>query len=819
MDFPYSPRSPATPPNIYDQLSPGASPIGRVDQPFYSPNGSPTAPISPGLVQMKIDRGEPLTAAETRVAYSMANLSRPMSPGYSSLQGSPTRYSPRSPGASLIDRVDQPFYSPERSPVYLPGDPLGASPTAPISPGLVQMKMDRGERLTAAEAQVANSMAYQASVYRPGSPSGSPRARLSVSPVRPLLTSPGGSPIRPSAVSPIRGRPSMSIQNTNQPSADGPGDVATQWFAEHQPVEVINGIKIYDAEGVPYLSDPKQTDKERVYDFYRQDGDRLDHIFLWKARATIDTLRAAEIADPGLSPTIEMNLTILAQIYGYIFRAFDNYRQETEGRGLGYYNVIEQLVKHTSTTDFNLYDFTLGYLNFGESGGVYDFINEQIIPMAKQVYMQLGFEKSYFGYVNPQNPYVMAKKGEVPLRPDTFEAFAFFDRAPPKYTAAQQAVSSWHGPSIEGCHDRRLKPIFTIGGWSKKDLVAAIKSSGLWKDVSQLKKAGRYQRSQLKGIAFADVGMKSGNRAANEFNRNEVLPGFRKNAYMSHCYYESVYRKIFSTLDFINWPLLCKLNAVSLEGIRAIAVEHYDANPGQVEKASVSEICAFVTEQSHKRLELTENLALTLAKEATAAQAGFVHRPGSRWVQPPTMRMMAGMSPEAPTNDYAIYLKIKAYCEDDNVTKDNLIGFAEALRVRDLLPPDLESYTKSDLCDRLIDVLLPRAEKYESILFDCSDPAIKVRHIINAANLMELGNIFPKDVSRLTKERACEIITNYIALLQEARALKLAPGADEGQRRTMALGGLGYGFSGNGTQRVSPSRSVQNSNMSPPGLL
>lgn len=128
-----------------------------------------------------------------------------------------------------------------------------------------------------------------------------------------------------------------------------------------------------------------------------------------------------------------------------------------------------------------------------------------------------------------------------------------------------------------------------------------------------------------------------------------------------------------------------------------------------------------------------------------------------------------------PNDDYELYLRIKEYCENDKVTKENLIGYAEALNIRSYLPDNVDKYSKGDLCDYLLDFLLPRAEKYEAVLFDCSDPAIKVRHIINSANTMGLGALFPKDISKITKERACFIITNYIQLLRDAGKLTIAP--------------------------------------------
>jgi len=752
------------------------------------PSTSPTSPrISTADVIQKFLRGEPLNAEEIAVAerarwqigvrlragdYTV----RPDEVNFvdrinAMEQASAQAASPMSPGLSPIAMGSpQPFYSPGMSP-NMPGSP-GFSPQ--LSPSMVRTKYQRGLALTPNEMRVAVDNGI---IGGPVSPGQNPLMNVNNNNNSAAVSSRRAASMGPSAV------------NRN--------DRVAMFFATHQPIEVISGIRIYDINDLPVVRGSKGFQK-----FIMQPYGRLEHIFVQEARRAIDDRRADETRDPGLSPTIEMDLAISAGVFALFYREFYKGEQDTE-----FYMLAEELIA--------LYrlDVDAGVTNFIKVGrrreSSSEFITNEVIPFVTDAYRQLGFDRTYFGFVNLQNPYVMAKMGKIPLRADTFEAFAFFDRAPDAYAALNGKLTSQGArTSCFGSAHRWLplrtqggwSPMRKMGGWKKLDLFNAIKSSGLLKDVTQLKRFGR--QKQTMGITFKDLGIPPSGRD------QMILPGFASTPYLALCYYETIYRKIFSTLDFINWPLLCKLNAVSLEGIRTIAIEHYDANPAMVANASIGDICAFVGEQSRKRLELTEELALTLAREAQTTQQGFTHRPGSRWVAPPTMQLMAGgQTPIAPNDDYRMYLRIKAYCEDDTVTKENLIGYTIGLRIRDMLPENLDTFTKADICDHLLDILLPRAEKYEAILFDCSDPAIKVRHILNAANTMGLGAIFPKDITRLTKERACEIITNYIALLQQATAPTVAQTMGDVERNKLYFAGIN--LQGNSPAGRSPSGSLQ----------
>jgi hypothetical protein len=471
----------------------------------------------------------------------------------------------------------------------------------------------------------------------------------------------------------------------------------------------------------------------------------------------------------GLFPPIELTISTMVTAFELLQPIILKQAANVDKEG---HYLLEHFLVYYQYPDRNLgvYMMAADMLPAGALRGIRGYDQkfwEEVRTLVKLTYEGLGYDFSYFGFVRRDHPYYLARKGKIPLKPNTFEPFSFFKLAPEKYMWMANELNT---TNIRTMRLSCLRPPYTdavkMSGWKKQDLFDAIKRSGLWKDVSNLPRImygiGETRRM---GIALKDL------RIIQHDPKQAVVKGLAGQPYMSHCYYEALYRKIYSTVDYIDWPLLCQLNAVSLENIRKVAVADFHANPAQVENASVTDICRYVQETAEKRRNLTKSLAL----QSQAAMEGFVGQPGSRWVQPQTLQRRGprGEAISAPTDDYQLYLAVQRYCQDPKITKEELVGYSEALNIRSYLPDNVDRYSKGDLCDYLLDFLLPKAQKYESILIDCNDPAISVRHILNAATIMELGGIFPKDVSNLSKERACEILTRYIQLLRERSRLNL----------------------------------------------
>lgn len=92
--------------------------------------------------------------------------------------------------------------------------------------------------------------------------------------------------------------------------------------------------------------------------------------------------------------------------------------------------------------------------------------------------------------------------------------------------------------------------------------------------------------------------------------------------------------------------------------------------------------------------------------------------------------------------------------------------------MRHMIPRDAEQYEKATLCQYLLDFLYPQATKYDNIYFDCSNPHVEVRHIINALHIMDIADILPKNANNLSKAEICAIINEYLDILTANRQIE-----------------------------------------------
>ena len=562
-------------------------------------------------------------------------------------------------------------------------------------------------------------------------------------------------------------------------------------------VETISGVDIVE------LATNYDRYDESDYFTTASDGPVLRRIGIHKARAFLDRVLAEDAEFPGLFPSLSLNIKIIKRIYSAIYKNWENYNEE-EGE-THYADFLKFMVAYTETveSDLGIWHYNREYGPQSDHYPLPEDVFNQVFDYMKTAYQSKGFTWFYYGIVNTDNPFFKAKNGDIPLRPDTFEAFSTFVTNPSRYTEIIKVMERqpFHGGGAEQIIKvKSVSGAFSkAAGWKKEDLFAAIKGSGLWKDLTpvldEMKQPGRvfphFARARYspgrypktKGISYRDIGI----------DRDGFLPGLPdgdlitqphlvkgimtrgggKRLYMKKSYYEALYRRIFSTLHFINWPLFCQRNAMSLETLKEVAEKDYGIDSASMVNASYKDICGELTRISKERFELTDNLAKTLAIEAKYGSRGFVMRPGSVWVQPAYREAFA--EEEKIISDYDQYMKIKEFCEDDSRTKEDLIRMTENIGIRHMLPNDLSKYEKSDICFYLLDIYLPKAEKYEYIAFDCRNDAISLRHILNTATMMGLGGIFPQDVSRMTKADACNIINNYVNILLAAKAPTLAP--------------------------------------------
>ncbi len=407
-----------------------------------------------------------------------------------------------------------------------------------------------------------------------------------------------------------------------------------------------------------------------------------------------------------------------------------------------------------------------------------------------RVYNEAGFHWRYFMYYNDKHPLARIYNGEIPLRPDTFEMGTTLDELL-EYEDNMKDLNNheyWRmktrpldNPGIARGVDRTIGPFL---GWRKETLVEAIRKSGLLKTFV---KPGAGGPVSYEGLLRADLGLISvppppGNPYWRHPNTDwKYLTGFDDNSARKRdpnaptknlhtrrpVFYMTIYRRIFGTLDSLKWDAICSNDLIPLDKLRYLAETHTGI---KFDDSNMRDICTTLLDFTAKRQAMQKQITKDLEHQISAV----MYQPNTPWLNP-IYSFEFKDAGTAITNAYEQYMYIKALCENQAVDVAGLRFKIGQARMNHLIPGGYEQATKEQLCEYLLDHLEYQAQKYESIAFDCSDPAIRKRHIINTLNIMEMGQIFQNvDLEKATKEDLCRIVTKYLTTLMEQRAAQLA---------------------------------------------
>jgi hypothetical protein len=406
------------------------------------------------------------------------------------------------------------------------------------------------------------------------------------------------------------------------------------------------------------------------------------------------------------------------------------------------------------------------------------------------LYNEAGFHWRYFMYYNDNHPLARIYNGEIPLRPDTFEMGTTLDEVL-EYEDNMTDLNNheyWRmktrpldDPRKPHAADRIIAPFL---GWRKEALVNAIRTSGLLKTFV---KPGWGGPASYEGLLRADLGLISvppppGDPKWKHPNTDwKYITGFDDNSGRNRnpdrptknlhtrrpIFYMTIYRRIFGTLDSLKWGAICSNDLIPLDKLRYLAETHTGI---KFDDSNMQDICATLLDFTAKR----KAMQIQITKDLEHQISAVMYQPNTPWLNP-IYGFEFKDGGTAITNSYEQYMYIKALCENEAVDVEGLRLKIARARMNHLIPGGYEEATKEQICGYLLDHLEYQAQKYESIAFDCSDPAIRKRHIINTLNIMEMGDVFKNvDLEKATKEDLCRIVTKYLAALMEQRALKLA---------------------------------------------
>ncbi len=196
----------------------------------------------------------------------------------------------------------------------------------------------------------------------------------------------------------------------------------------------------------------------------------------------------------------------------------------------------------------------------------------------------LGYKWDYFGFVDINSPLYKAFMKEITLSPETFESAVSSDLETYRrvFEALQRAKYRFdptqpRRPQEGARHEWAIYRILHAGsnnhyGWNKKELQRAIANSGLAIQIKP-RKVARINKPEYyieRGIPLSSLGITSQRHPGQE--GSIYLPGiFSEGAYLPRRYYEAIYRKIFNTLQNVDWPALCGEKSISIELLRYVA--------------------------------------------------------------------------------------------------------------------------------------------------------------------------------------------------------------------------------------------------------
>lgn len=395
-------------------------------------------------------------------------------------------------------------------------------------------------------------------------------------------------------------------------------------------------------------------------------------------------------------------------------------------------------------------------------------------------YESYGYRWRYFLFYNDSHALARVFNGEIPLRPDTFEmGTTLSELLQYENNLEELDGANWH--RINANDDASVWSRHNIGpflGWRKDALVKAIQDSGL---VREPLPPNETLYIDMMVIKRKDLGLRTENyplgnpKWRDPHTEFRVLRGFdlaragdeidRLNH--NQAYYLTLYRRIYATLDSLKWDVICSNDIIPLDKLRFLAEQHVGS---KFDDQDMKSICSVVLDATAKRKALMEQLKEDLPFQVDAVK----FQPNTPWLQP-ISQLRYRDAGQAITKPYEQFVFIKALCANDEIDAEGMRLKLNQARMMHLVPGGYENATKEQLCEYLIETMGYQAEKFENILFDCSDPAIRKRHIINTLNIMELGGIFKDvDLEKATKEDLCRIVTNFIYTTMEQRALTLA---------------------------------------------
>lgn len=334
----------------------------------------------------------------------------------------------------------------------------------------------------------------------------------------------------------------------------------------------------------------------------------------------------------------------------------------------------------------------------------------------KRRYNEAGYEHTYFCWVKPNSIYLQAMRDELPLTPENFELASQTSLA--LYTEWLEAIAERLFTDLIPYAIDEFKPKsaryggqFPFPGWRKNALKEAIENSGLMvrgiipNPFAGHDTLGPYETDILPIQALRLVPQPPPPLSQSEIDYAEMDGNYPvpTSAIITHedpyqvkslprTYYETLYRRLFNTLKYVDWRGLCRNLNLDPAVLRFIAVQDFGLNRARVQTMDLTALCQELYQVSEHRKTLIQQIAAEAAELAPAV----IYQPGSVYVRPEKF-----VTSRKPPQYVSGFEKITRACQDPKTSKNLLVFLATTLGVRELLPEDLSTISQAKMCQIL----------------------------------------------------------------------------------------------------------------------
>lgn len=415
-------------------------------------------------------------------------------------------------------------------------------------------------------------------------------------------------------------------------------------------------------------------------------------------------------------PPNEFHWSLYQEFRGSMRPIFDEYRRDVQGtpEEEERRRYIDQFYNLSPDKAYQfIYYVFAGSDYYPETRTYYDFLG----PFRERIrrrYDEAGYEHTYFCWVDPKSVYIRAMRGELPLTQENFELASQTSLS--LYTEwlnsiAERLFTDLLPFAIDGFMPKsaRYGGRFPFPGWKIRDIQDAIETSGLTIDGSypdnyagfiHPKWPAGYGPFDLLPIQALHINIYDpppGSPSEQDYallggNYPVPLTGNIEHRGLPRTYFETLYRRLFNTLKYVDWRGLCRNPNLDPAALRFIAIQDFGLDRTKIASMNLNELCQAIYQEAERRRGLMSQIATEAAERAPAV----ILQPGSVYVNPevfPSGRLLRRY-----TSGYdAIYQA----CQDPTSTKNLLIFLASSAGLRGILPRDLTKLSRPEICQTL----------------------------------------------------------------------------------------------------------------------